>query len=833
MASNNALKLLVRLKALDELSKPLTQAGGAAEKTAKRLKALEAQQRQVNGYRKLQQELADTGSQMEKARQRVRELHQGLERVAQPTQKMRDEYSAAARAVRGLERRQATLTGRLDTQRNKLEQAGINTRNLATTQRRLNRNSERYNNLLKAQQRQLEQVAAKEAKLQNLKERHGKSMDHLAKVGVAGYAGMAVGQRVGSGLGGFLAPGMDFDAAMSEVQALSRLDKSDPALAAMREQAQQLGATTKFTGADAARGQAFLAMAGFTPESIQAAMPGLLDMAAAGGTDLGVTSDIASNIMGGFGIEASEMGRVADVLTQTFTTSNTTLEMLGDTMKYVGPVARTAGMGLEQAAATAGLLGNVGIQASQAGTTLRSMLSRLAAPTSKASGALKALGVDALDMNGNVRDIPTLLSEVAKATENMGSGKRLQHLKDIFGEEPAAGMAELIDKAGSGGIADYLKVIENSAGAAKAVAEVRQDNLRGDLVGLSSAWGNIGTVVSGIVDPALRSATQAITGWLRGAAEWIKEHPQFTKGLTLAVGGFAALAAVGGSLLVAFASLAGPLKILIFTMQLGAGNAATLVNGLRLVGGALKALVVGGGPVMWLIAAIATAAYLIYQNWEPIKQFFVDLWNDPIATITGFGNFLLSFFPESMQTVLGTIVKYSPVGLIIGHWEQITGFFQNLPERFKALGGMIIGGLVEGIKSHFAFLSEIISKAAELLPDVVREKLGIHSPSRVFAEIGQHTMDGLDQGIEKHQRGPLARAGDVATQMIGTGRGNGRGHLMAAGGAGGGTLIVEQINVYAAPGQDATSIAREVRAELARHNQQRARAGRGALHDKE
>src|SRR5690606_7701339 len=125
--------------------------------------------------------------------------------------------------------------------------------------------------------------------------------------------------------------------------------------AALRRQARELGATTMFSAGDAASGMAFLAMAGFTPKAIRDAMPGLLDMAKAGDLDLAMTADIASNILGGFRMEASQMGNVADILTKAFTTSNMSLEMLGETMKYVGPVASTAGMGLEEAAAMAGL----------------------------------------------------------------------------------------------------------------------------------------------------------------------------------------------------------------------------------------------------------------------------------------------------------------------------------------------------------------------------------------------------------------------------------------------------------------------------------------------
>src|SRR5699024_4230767 len=164
----------------------------------------------------------------------------------------------------------------------------------------------------------------------------------------------------------------------------------------------------------------YLAMAGFDTERIIGAMPGLLGLAAAAGADLGRTSDIASDILSGFGIEAENMGQVSDVLAKAMTTSNTTLETLGETMEYVGPIAREAGMSLEEPAAMAGLLGNVGIKGSEAGTAMRAMLLRLAAPTGAAAKALDGLGVEVLYVEGNVRNMVELMGEMGNDTRQMG-----------------------------------------------------------------------------------------------------------------------------------------------------------------------------------------------------------------------------------------------------------------------------------------------------------------------------------------------------------------------------------------------------------------------------
>ncbi|GHU38883.1 hypothetical protein AGMMS50256_38480 [Betaproteobacteria bacterium] len=185
--------------------------------------------------------------------------------------------------------------------------------------------------------------------------------------------------------------GVEFEATMSKVQALTRLDRDSPEMAALNTQARELGAKTMFSATEAAQGQAFLAMAGFSPEHVLQSMPAMLDMAKAGDMDLARTADIASNVQTAMGLDASQMPRIADTLTMAFTSSNVSLEMLGETMKYMAPAARAAGMSLEEASAMAGLLGNAGIQASMAGTSLRNVITRLAAPPKAAGEALSEL----------------------------------------------------------------------------------------------------------------------------------------------------------------------------------------------------------------------------------------------------------------------------------------------------------------------------------------------------------------------------------------------------------------------------------------------------------
>ncbi|MCG8632253.1 MAG: phage tail tape measure protein, partial [Desulfobacterales bacterium] len=370
-----------------------------------------------------------------------------------------------------------------------------------------------------------------------------------------------------------------------------------------------------------------------------------LSMARAGATDLAMTSDIASNILSGFSLKAGQMTRVADVLTKTFTTSNVNLEELGETMKYVAPVATKAGLELEDMAAMAGLLGNVGIKGSESGTALRAMILRLAAPTGEAADALANMGVEARDSAGNIRPIIELLGEVAKETGNMGSGEQLEILKKIFGERPAASVSELIAKAGDQGITEYLKQIRAYQGTAKKTAAVMDDTLFGSVKRLGSAGEGLAISFGSRLTPAFRSVVDSVT-WLTGKTIALTNRfPGLTTtvgllaagtvslGAVMIAGGYAFTIVKGGVLglqaaylVLNSACLMTRGQMLALAVQQKAGAAATgiMTTAQWALNVALNANPIG--LVVAGVAALAGAGVLVYKYWEPISGFFSGIW---------------------------------------------------------------------------------------------------------------------------------------------------------------------------------------------------------------
>lgn len=713
---------------------------------------------------------AEFQRELQKAQIKLTASRQAFERSNASIKTYRERLRNADDRLGRLNQQHRATQERLGGLRTRLNEAGIGTDNLGNKSRKLRAEQEQTNKTLDQQRETLRRLEQQQKRMQGLRDAgtsiHRAGMSVGAHGAAAAYGATNLAQRAGRALG----VGMEFDATMSRVQALARLDKGSEQMAALRAQAKKLGAETMFSATDAAQGQAFLAMAGFTPDSIMAAMPGLLDMALAGETDLGRTADIASNILGSFKIDPAEMGKVADVLTKAFTTSNMSLEMLGDTMKYVGPVAAAAGMSLEESAAMAGLLGNVGIQASQAGTTLRSMMLRLSAPTGKAAKALEELGVKSRDSAGNARNMIEVLGDVAEATRNMGTGEQLEYLKTIFGEEPAAGMAQLLSEAGVDGIDGYLAIIRDHAGAAGATAAIIADNLKGDLDELSSAWEGVQVEIFDQNSAGLRELVQQLTAVIDRVNLWIMNNPELASSIAKwaaislgVIGTLGILAVTVGTTMMALGGL----------LKMFAASAAVISKSSALVLALGKSFAFLGkailaNPIVIAIALIAAAAYMLWQNWDGVvgglKALWTDLvnstrfiWEPMLAFFQGIWTTIRTAFAGGISGISALIINWSPQGLFYQAFAGVMGYFGvDLPGKFTEFGGMLMNGMVQGIRNGLGAVRDAITGAGDQAIGWFKDKLGIRSPSRVFAALGDDTMAGLEQGLERSKPGPLA-----------------------------------------------------------------------------
>lgn len=473
----------------------------------------------------------------------------------------------------------------------------------------------------------------------------------------------SVGQKVALA-GGAMATGFgfavktaaDFEAQMSKVQALSGATEAD--FKRLRDAAIELGAQSVYSASEAAEGMQILAAAGFDTNQIIAAMPGLLNAAAAAGENFGTVADIMVAAMSGFGLQAQDMAHIADVLASAANASAISITDIGYSLKYVAPVAKTAGVSLEEVSAALAILGNAGIKAEQAGTTLRMALIRLADPPKEAAEMLKQLGVQITDANGKMLPFQQIIAQLHEKFSGLSQAQKIQAASTIFGAEAMSGMLALIE-AGPEKLGALTTEFQNSSGAAQQMADTMTNNLAGaweEFKGaLESALITIGT--------ALTPAIQAIVAQLQGLIEWFNQLPAPIQQV-IAVG-----AALGAAL-----TLLGGI-FLIFVGNIMQALAAAQALGITL--GALKTVLAAfAGPVGIAIAAItalAGIALVVVKNWEPIKEFFIGLWEGIKTTIINAANAVLDFLRQWGPLILAAVT--GPIGLLVyavaTHWEQI------------------------------------------------------------------------------------------------------------------------------------------------------------------
>ncbi|EQB6847416.1 phage tail tape measure protein, partial [Escherichia coli] len=632
------LDIRVAFSAVDRLTRPaenarrlMGQFGDSIQRTQGAIKNLE---RQARSFERARDAVSKADAGIVKARRQLNALNQ-LQRtgtvLSEKQQKLMQQLSTR------LERLNESRTREIQKMRElggELKRHGISLTGSDNTIQQAIRRTEQYNNQLERERQAL-------ARVTRARERYSRAQETAGKLKTGGALAIGAAAAGGYAAGRFLQPAIGFGKEMSRVQALTRIDKNSPQFKALREQALKLGSETPFTASDAASGQSFLAMAGFTPQAIQAALPGVLNMALAGGVELGETADIGSNILTQFNLTADQMDRVGDTLTAAFTRTNTDLRALGETMKYTGPVAAKLGISLEEAAAMAGMLASNGLRGSDAGTAMRASLSRLASPPKAAADALKELGVSVADARGKMRPMEDVLLDLYKATQKYGQVDQVSFFKDIAGEEAFVGLQTLVAAAGSGELQKLTRELQGARGEVDRVAKVMADNLDGDLKNLDSAWEGLRIRISDLVDGPLRSVTQWLTRVLEKITSLAQAHPVLTRQLLIAGGALLAMTATIRSLSLVIGVLYGKLATLrlgfdILTRSMNVVRVlpalwGMLTGSVSLLGGAIGALF---SPVGLIVAALAGAAVLIWKYWDPIRAFFAGVFSGIMERLT-------------------------------------------------------------------------------------------------------------------------------------------------------------------------------------------------------
>lgn len=745
---SNNVRIEVLLNAVDRASRPLKAIQNASKSLAgdirnsqTTLRDLNAQASRIDGFRKASAQLAVTGQSLNKAKQEAAALAVQFKNTENPTNAQARAMEAAKKSAADLQLKYNGLRQSVQRQRTELAQAGINTRTLSADERRLKTSISETTAQLNRQREALARVSQQQAKLSRVKERYqaGKNMaGSMAAAGAAGTGIATAGTMAGVKL---LMPGYSFAQKNSELQAVLGVDKQSPEMEALRKQARQLGDNTAASADDAASAQIIIAKSGGDADAIQAATPVTLNMALSNQRSMEENAALLTGMKSAFQLSNDQIAHIGDVLSMTMNKTAADFDGLSDALTYAAPVAKNAGVSIEQTAAMVGALHDAKITGSMAGTGSRAILSRLQAPTGKAFEAIKELGVKTSDARGNTRPIFSILKEMQRSFEknNLGTSQRGEYMKTIFGEEASSAAAVLMTAASTGKLDKLTAAFKASDGKTEELVKIMQDNLGGDFKEFQSAYEAVGTDLFDQQNDALRKLTQTATRYVLKLDGWITRNKSLATTIGVVAGGALALIGVIGGI----GLIAWPVVMGINAIIAAAGLLGTVFT---VAGGAIvTAIGAISLPVVAVAGAVVAGALLIRKYWEPISAFFSGVVE---GLKTAFAPVAEIFSP--LTPVFDSIIEK-----LRGVWQWFTDLIapvkatQETLDRCKNVGVAFGKALAEALTAPLNVFNRLSGKVGWLL-----EKFGVIKKE----------SDGLDQTAAKASAAAGAQNGSYIPQ---------------------------------------------------------------------
>ena len=484
----------------------------------------------------------------------------------------------------------------------------------------------------------------------------------------------------------------DFDSAMANVAAISGATGDD--LQALRDKAREMGEKTKFSASEAADAMSYMAMAGWKTGDMLSGIEGIMNLAAASGEDLATTSDIVTDALTAFGLTAEDSAHFADILAAASSNANTTVSMMGETFKYCAPVAGALGYSAEDVAEAIGLMGNAGIKSTQAGTALRTMMTKLQGELKLSGEALGEVTIQTANADGSMRELSDILADCRTAFSKMSESEAAAAAETLVGKNAMSGFLALMNSA-PGDIDKLRNAIENCDGSAENMAAIMQDNLNGQLTILKSQLEELAISFGEMLMPAIRNIVSKIQAFV----DKLNSMDEGTRQVVLKIGLLAAalgpfLVILGksisgiGSAMNGFSSLAkgiGKLGVKI------AGSTGSITN----LGSAIGAV---AAPVLAVVAVIAVLVAAFKHLWdtnEGFRENITNTWNSIKETVSGFCQ--------------GIVDRLNSLGFE----------FKDITEVIKAVWDGFCNLLAPVFEGAFSIISTVLSTVLDHILNVV------------------------------------------------------------------------------------------------------------------
>ncbi|MEW5714564.1 phage tail tape measure protein [Pseudomonas sp. SB113] len=889
----NDLKLQVLLSTIDKATRPLKHISEGGIQTARalkdardRLKELTSQQKDVSAWRAQRAAAEQTGASLTAARDRVKSLSQELAATDTPTRAMTRSFQAAVREATRLKQQHQQQSVQLQGLRSKLYDAGISTTNLGTHERQLREQINATNASISTQSKRMAELSAQHKRAAAARNQMEKSQRAAGNLAVNGAAGLGVGyaasRPVAAAVKAF-APNED-SATQLKVSMMDDTGKVSEDFQKITDLATKLGDRLPGTTADFQNMMTMLRRQGISAQSI-----------------LGGTGEAAAYLGVQLNMGATEAAEFAAKMQDATRTSEKDMMGLMDTIQrgfYAGVDPTNMLQGFSKIAPVMDVIKKSGIDAAKELAPLLIMMDQAAMDGGSAGNAFRkifqaGLNQDKVDKankalakskpgmsfkftddKGNFAGLENLYAQIEKL-KGLNDTDRTEIKQTLFGDD--AETMSTLDAMMNKGLAGYREVQQKLQTQADLRTRVNEQlgTLTNVMEAAEGSFTNAMAEFGAAVAPDLKDLINTLGEIANSVGAWARENPKLAGGLVKVVAAIAALAFVFGGLALTMASMLGPFAVLRYGMTMfglqGGGITKMLgrlmptltglarnvfpmfAQGVRMLamtmGGALVTALRTVGIALWglaanpivliiaaVVAALAAGAYLIYKNWDAVKNYFTNAWTEIKAGFDG-----------GIGGIITTLVNFSPLGLVYQAFAGVLSYLGiELPSRFTEFGSMIVNGLVNGLTAGLGAVKDAIGSIGDSSIGWFKEKLGIHSPSRVFAELGGFTMAGLTQGLEGGQKGPLNALTSMSKQLTAAG-------TLALGATAMPAFAVDstppissspaaavydshdtyEITITAGPGTDMQSLEKSVRAMMARIENEKKARQRSKLSDLE
>ena len=522
----------------------------------------------------------------------------------------------------------------------------------------------------------------------------------------------------------------DFDSQMSKVAAISGATGDD--LDALKEKAREMGAKTKFSASEAGEAFEYMAMAGWKTGDMLDGIEGIMNLAAASGEDLATTSDIVTDALTAFGLSASDSGHFADILAAASSNANTNVSMMGETFKYAAPIAGALGYTAEDTALAIGLMANAGIKSSQAGTSLRKIMTELQGEIKISGEAIGDVVIQTTNADGSMRELNDILMDCRTAFSGLTESEKAAAAETLVGKTAMSGFLAIMN-ASESDVNKLSDAIANCDGTSQKMADTMQDNLEGQLTILKSQLQELAISFGEILMPAVRSFVSA----LQKVVDWFNSLSDGTKRLitTLAL----LVAAIGPVLIVVGKVMSAVGTIMTWAPKI-AGAVSTVMSwgpkiasAIGVVKGALSSLwaVLMANPIILIVAAIAAlvAAFVyLWNHSESFRQFWINLWENIKSAVTTAVEAVKAFL-ENAWAVISTTAQTVWTALsefFTGIWEGLKTIVMTVTETISTAittAWTAIYEFFEPLLSALQYLFETIWQAIQILIGMALEAI--------------------------------------------------------------------------------------------------------------